>query len=228
MLGYLIRRLILALFTIVAISILSFAIIQLPPGDYVDAYIAQMSASGSAVSAAGSAEPAHPVRTRPADLRPVPEVDAAWSCSGNFGMAMEWGRPVTDVIGDRLALTMVVSIAALMLTWVLALPIGIYSAMRQYSIGDYVFTFLGFIGLAVPSFLLALLVLYFGFTCFDANIGGLFSPEYLDAPWSWAKLVDLLGTCRSRPSMLGLAGTGAGRSASCAPTCSTSCASRTS
>jgi peptide/nickel transport system permease protein len=123
-------------------------------------------------------------------------------------MAMEWGRPVTEVIGDRLALTMVVAIASVILTWALALPIGIYSAMRQYSIGDYVFTFIGFIGLAVPGFLLALLVLYFGFTLFDANIGGLFSPQYLDAPWSWDKFKDLLGHLPIPAIILGLAGTG--------------------
>jgi len=127
---------------------------------------------------------------------------------GNFGMAMEWGRPVTEVIGDRLALTMVVSIAAVILTWGLALPIGVYSAVRQYSIGDYIFTFIGFIGLAVPGFLLALLILYFGFTLFDMNIGGLFSAEYLDAPWSLGKVGDLIKHLPIPALILGLAGTG--------------------
>ena len=91
------------------------------------------------------------------------------------------------MIGERLWLTVVVSVAALILTWVLALPIGIYSAVRQYSVGDYLATFIGFIGLAVPNFLLALVLLYFGFALFDANIGGLFSPELQDAPWSLGK-----------------------------------------
>src|SRR4051795_4499414 len=207
MIGYLIRRLILALFTIVAISMLSFAIIQLPPGDYVDAYIAQMSASGSAVSQ----QEAENLRIQYGLDQPIYVQYLKWmrlAVTGNFGMAMEWGRPVTEVIGDRLALTMIVAIASVMLTWALALPIGIYSAMRQYSIGDYVFTFIGFIGLAVPGFLLALLVLYFGFTLFDANIGGLFSPQYLDAPWSWAKFQDLLGHLPIPAIILGLAGTG--------------------
>jgi peptide/nickel transport system permease protein len=122
-------------------------------------------------------------------------------------MAMEWQRPVTDVIGDRLALTMAVSICALILTWGLALPIGIYSAVRQYSLGDYLATFIGFIGLAVPGFLIALLVLYFGFTLFNANIGGLFSPEYNEAPWSPAKARDLLGHLPIPAIILGLAGT---------------------
>jgi peptide/nickel transport system permease protein len=207
MIGYLIRRLLLALFTIVAISILSFAIIQLPPGDYVDAYIAQMSASGSAVSQ----QEAENLRIQYGLDQPIYVQYIKWvnlAMRGNFGMAMEWGRPVTEVIGDRLTLTMVVSIAAVILTWSLALPIGVYSAMRQYSVGDYIFTFIGFIGLAVPGFLLALLILYFGFTLFDANIGGLFSAEYLDAPWSLGKVWDLIEHLPIPALILGLAGTG--------------------
>src|SRR5207245_7841564 len=111
---------------------------------------------------------------------------------GNFGVSMEWRRPVTEVIGDRLWLTVVISVAALILTWILALPIGIYSAVRQYSVGDYLATFVGFIGLAVPNFLLALVILYLGFVLFNAHIGGLFSPELQDAPWSLARVWDLL------------------------------------
>jgi peptide/nickel transport system permease protein len=126
---------------------------------------------------------------------------------GNFGMAMEWGRPVMEVIGDRLALTMVVSIAAIIFTWLVALPIGIFSAVRQYSIGDYIFTFIGFIGLATPGFLLALVMMYFGFVFFNANIGGLFSPEYLEASWSLAKVWDLMQHLPLPALILGLAGT---------------------
>src|SRR5260370_33875347 len=126
---------------------------------------------------------------------------------GNFGMAMEYGRPVSDVIGDRLALTMVVSIAAIILTWCLALPIGIYSAVRQYSLGYFLATALGFIGLAVPSFMLALVLMYLGFRFFGANVGGLFSEELADAPWNMKKIWDL---CKHLPLpavILGLAGT---------------------
>jgi peptide/nickel transport system permease protein len=111
---------------------------------------------------------------------------------GQFGTSFEYSRPVTEVIGDRLWLTMVLSFAAIIVTWVLALPIGIYSAVRQYSAGDYIFTFIGFIGLAVPSFLLALIVMYLGLRWFNLNLSGLFSPDYQLAPWSWAKLLDLL------------------------------------
>jgi peptide/nickel transport system permease protein len=112
--------------------------------------------------------------------------------SGDFGRSFEYGRPVNEVIGDRLWLTILLSIAAIAVTWVLALPIGIYSAVRQYSFGDYVFTFIGFTGLAVPSFLLALIVMYLGLRWFNLSLSGLFSPDYQLAPWSWAKLLDLL------------------------------------
>jgi peptide/nickel transport system permease protein len=120
---------------------------------------------------------------------------------------MEWRRPVLEVIGDRLWLTVAVSLAAVFLTWILSLPIGIYSAVRQYSVSDYVFTFVGFIGLAVPNFLLALVILYFGFILFDANIGGLFSTQYQDAPWSLGKMWDLLKHLPIPALILGLSGT---------------------
>jgi peptide/nickel transport system permease protein len=126
---------------------------------------------------------------------------------GRFGMALEWRRPVSEVIGDRLWLTMVVSIAAILLTWLLALPIGIYSAVRQYSPGDYLATFVGFIGLAVPSFMLALVLMYLGFRYFDMSIGGLFSDEFADAPWSLAKVWDLAKHLPLPALILGLAGT---------------------
>ena len=106
-------------------------------------------------------------------------------------MAWQWptAAPVSEVIGDRLTLTIVVSLAAVIFTWLVAVPIGIYSATHQYSVGDYFFTFIGFIGLAIPGFLLALILLYFGYTYFDADIGGLFSAEYLLAPWSMARVL---------------------------------------
>ncbi len=190
MLSYLIRRVLFALFTCWAISVLAFIIIQLPPGDFVDAYISNLSASGSGISA----EQAEQLRAEYALDQPIWVQYLRWMrlmFQGDLGMAMEWQRPVTEVIGDRLWLTLVVSFAAVILTWVVSLPIGIYSAVRPYSPLDYLFTFLGFLGLAIPSFLLGLLVLYFGFVLFDANIGGLFSAEYVDAPWSMGKMVDL-------------------------------------
>ena len=204
MLGYLVRRLLLALFTCWAISVLAFIIIQLPPGDFVDAYISNLSASGSGISASQAEQLRHDYALD----QPVYVQYLRWMrlmLRGDLGMAMEWQRPVTEVIGDRLWLTMVVSLAAVLLTWIVALPIGIYSAVRPYSPFDYLFTFLGFLGLAIPSFLLGLLILYFGFVYFNANIGGLFSPEYLDAPWSGDKVVDMLKHLPIPAIILGIA-----------------------
>lgn len=206
MLAYIVRRLILAILTVWAITVVSFIIIQLPPGDYVTAYIASMSASGSGVTEAE----AQALREQYGLDQPYHIQYIKWMgliAQGNFGMAIEWGRPVLDVIGDRLALTVVISLAAVIFTWALALPIGIYSAVKRYSIGDYVFTFLGFIGLAIPGFMLALIVMYVGFKYFNANIGGLFSAEFADAPWSWAKFVDMLQHLPIVAIVLGVSGT---------------------
>jgi peptide/nickel transport system permease protein len=205
-LAYLGRRLILAVLTVWAISILSFVIIQLPPGDYITAYVAQLSASGGFISQAE----ADALREEYGLDRPLHVQYLRWMgmvVRGNFGVSLEWLRPVSEVIGDRLWLTMVVSVAAIVLTWGLALPIGIYSAVRQYSLGDYVATLIGFIGLAVPSFMLALVLMYLGFTLFNANIGGLFSDEFAQAPWSLAKVWDLAKHLPLPALILGLAGT---------------------
>jgi len=206
MLAYILHRIVLAILTVWAVSVLSFVIIQLPPGDYVTSYIAQMAATGSIVSE----QEAENLRIQYGLNQPVYVQYVKWMrlvLQGNFGQSMEWRRPVVEVIGDRLLLTVVVSLAAVLLTWMLALPIGVYSAVRQYSIGDYIFTFVGFIGLAVPNFLLALVLLYLGFTLFNANVGGLFSTEYLEAPWNLAKVWDLLKHLPVPALILGLAGT---------------------
>ncbi len=206
MLAYLGRRALLAVFTVWAISVLSFVIIQLPPGDYVTSYIAQMASTGSVVTE----EEAQNLRIQYGLGQPIYVQYLKWMklvVRGDFGQSMEWKRPVSEVIGERLWLTVVISVAALILTWVLALPIGIYSAVRQYSPGDYLATFVGFIGLAVPNFLLALVLLYFGFVLFNAHIGGLFTPELQDAPWSAARVWDLAKHLPIPALILGLAGT---------------------
>lgn len=206
MAAYIVRRLILAILTIWAITVLSFVIIQLPPGDYVTSYIASMSASGVGVTEAE----AQALRIQYGLDQPIHIQYFKWMgliAEGNFGMAIEWGRPVLDVIGDRLALTIAISLAAIIFTWMLALPIGIYSAVKRYSLGDYVATFLGFFGLAIPGFMLALIVMYIGFKYFDANVGGLFSAEMADAPWGWAKFIDLLKHLPLVAIVLGLGGT---------------------
>ena len=207
MLAYIGRRALLAIFTVWAISVLSFAIIQLPPGDYVTSYIAQMASMGSVVTD----EEAQNLRIQYGLGQPIYVQYLKWMklvVQGNFGMSMEWRRPVTEVIGERLWLTVVVSVAALILTWVLALPIGIYSAVRQYSVGDYVATFIGFIGLAVPNFLLALVLLYLGFVLLQrAHRRAVLAGAAGRAVEPGAGVGPRSSTCRSRPLILGLAGT---------------------
>ncbi|GIV79193.1 MAG: ABC transporter permease [Litorilinea sp.] len=206
MLDYIIRRFLAGILTIWAASVISFVVIQLPPGDYVTAYIANLQATGTVLSA----EEAQALRIQYGLDQPIYVQYLKWMglmMQGNFGMAMEYNRPVREVIGDRMTTTVVVSVAAIIFIWVLALPIGIYSAVNQYSIGDYIFTFIGFIGIAVPNFMLALLVLYVSFKYFNVqNVGGLFSPEYLQAPWSWAKVWDMIKHLPLPAIILGLAG----------------------
>ena len=206
MAGYILRRLLIALGTVWVISVISFTIIQLPPGDYVTSYIAQLMATGTLVTQ----EEAENLRIQYGLHQPLYAQYARWvwlMLHGNFGVSMEWQRPVMEVIGDRLLLTALLAFAAVIFTWILAIPIGIYSAVRQYSVGDYIFTFIGFIGLAVPSFLLALVVMYLSFAYFGASIGGLFSTEYLDAPWSLARFWDLCKHLWIPALFLGTAGT---------------------
>ncbi len=206
MIAFITRRLLLGLVTTWLISVLSFAIIQLPPGDFVDAYIAQLASSGSVVSA----EEARSLRELYGLGQPFYVQYGKWIARvvvGDFGESMEWRRPVIEVIGDRIWLTLALSFAALIVTWTLALPIGIYSAVRQYSLADYIFTFIGFIGIAVPNFLLALVIMYFAFTLLGASVGGLFSSEMTLAPWGWDKAWDLLKHLPMPASILALAGT---------------------
>jgi peptide/nickel transport system permease protein len=203
---YFVQRFTLAVVTVWAISVISFAIIQLPPGDFVTAYIAQLQSLGTIVSQAE----AEGLRRDYGLDQPFPVQYYKWlrrALRGDFGMAMEYRRPVTEVIGDRLALTAVLTFTSIVFTWILAIPIGIYSAVKQYSLGDYFFTLVGFLGLAIPNFLLALVVLYIGFVLFDANVGGLFSPQYSNAPYSWAKVSDLLNHLWLPSIILAVAGT---------------------
>ena len=206
MLAYFARRAVLAIFTLWAVSVLSFIIIQLPPGDFVDAYMAQLAVMETDVSE----QQMEAMRRQYALDRPIHEQYLRWvgnMVQGHFGVSMLWKQSVREVIGDRLAMTIAVSLGAVALTWAIAVPIGIYSAARQYSIGDYAFTFIGFIGLGVPNFLLALVLMYLGFYLFGANVGGLFSPEYQLEPWSWGKVKDLLAHLPLPAFVVALSGT---------------------
>lgn len=199
--------------TLLIISVVSFVIIQLPPGDYLTSQIAAMEESGQQVdyeqieqlrSRYNLDRPMHiqylgwiggisPVGwARGEDAMFLPALGHPVLKKPDFGMSFEWNRPVLDLIGERLALTMAISITALLFTWAIAIPVGIYSAVRQYSVGDYAFTFLGFIGLAVPNFLLALVLMYVGFTFFGITPGGLVAPEFENQPWSLGKLGSFL------------------------------------
>src|SRR6185503_12765448 len=205
MLSYLARRIALGIMTIWAVSMISFVIIQLPPGDFVSSYIAKLELQGTTVSQAEAAL----MRSQYGLDQPMPIQYLKWMgqvLQGNYGVSLDYQQPVEQVIGDRIWLTMFVAIVAIIFTWVIALPIGIYSAVRRYSPGDVLFTLIGFIGLAVPSFLLALVLMYVGVVVFGASVGGLFSNEYINAPWSLAKFWDLLGHLPIPAIVIGFAG----------------------
>jgi peptide/nickel transport system permease protein len=192
--------------TMFAVSIVSFLVIELPPGDYVSAYAASLAASGDALDEAERES----LKQRFGLGLPIHQRYLKWIggvLQGDFGYSFGWGKPVADLIWERVWLTVAISLSALLITWVLGFIIGIYSAVRQYSIGDYVFSTISFIGLGIPDFLLALVILWVGFRYFGANVGGLFSREFQTEPWSMAKLVDMLQHLWAPLIVLGVGGT---------------------
>ena len=191
MLQYILRRVLLMIPTVFAISIVVFIIIQLPPGDFLTTLVATMSSQGETVDQ----QALDALRQQYGIGQPVYVQYYKWMKNillhGDFGRSFEYNQPVTSLIGTRLALTVVISLASLMLTWLIAFPIGIFSAVRKYSAWDYVFTLISFIGLAIPEFLLALVLMYVSFKYLNQSVGGLFSPQYVDAPLSLGKVLDL-------------------------------------
>lgn len=188
---YVLKRLLWSVPLLLAVSLVAFALIQAPPGDYLSTYAASLAASGEQVDA----ERLEALRQRFGLDQPFIVQYWKWLggvLQGDFGVSFEWNRPVSELIWERMALSVALAGATLLFTWAVAFPIGIYSAVRKYSVGDYLISALGFIGLATPSFLLALVLMYVGVVYFGANVQGLFSEQYEQAPWSWAKLVDLL------------------------------------
>ena len=189
---FLLQRLLLFVPTFLVISVITFVLIQAPPGDYISSYATQLEASGEEASEALLTA----LRKRYGLDQPVYIQYAKWLWGIftrlDFGHSMQWNRPVGDLIWDRLAWTVVISFLTIIFTWILAFPIGIYSATHQYSGFDYSFTFLGFVGAGIPDFLLALVLMWLGFAFFGLDMGGLFSEAFRDAPWSWAKFVDML------------------------------------
>lgn len=190
MLGYVVRRLLVMIPTLLAISLVTFIIIQLPPGDYLTTMVNEMQSRGETVDAGRL----QMLRETYGFDRPMHQQYLHWlggMLRGDFGYSFEYDMPVADVVGDRLWLTVAVSFATVIFVYVVAFPIGIYSATHQYSAGDYALTLVGFLGLATPSFLLALVLLYLANVWFGTSIGGLMDPRFMGQPWSWEKALSV-------------------------------------
>lgn len=192
MLQYIVRRVLLMIPTLIVISIISFTLIQLPPGDFLSSYVAQLRQQGDNIDEA--------------EIRALEEQYGLnqpfyvqyWKwvsgivTRGDFGRSFEWQQPVAGLIWDRLGVTMLISLLTILLSWLIAIPAGVFSATHQYSIPDYLMSFISFIGLGTPSFLVALIALWIGLSVFGVNISGLYSEQFLDAPWSIEKLLNML------------------------------------
>lgn len=205
--SFMLRRLLYTIPALIAVSFISFMVIALPPGDFVTRTAELAAAQGDIM----------PVAEQEAMRRAYgldqPLLSQYWNwitgvlTRGDFGYSFSFNLPVEDVIWPRMGLTVVLSLASLLFIWAVAIPIGIYSAVRRYTAGDYLATFLGFLGLAIPNFLLALGVMYVAFAGFGMHVGGLFSPQYVEAPWSLERVLDLLNHLWLPMIVLGTAGT---------------------
>lgn len=192
MLNYLIKRVGYMVVTLIVISMISFVVIQLPPGDWLSTYVAELSQQGIIVDEAEL----NALQNRYGLGMPVYAQYFRWITNilfrGDWGQSLSYRRPVKDLIWDRLALTMLLSVVTMVYSWVMSISIGVYSATHKYSITDYLVNFLSFIGAGTPEFMVALVVMWLAFTKLGLNVGGLFSQDMINAPWSWAKVVDLL------------------------------------
>ncbi len=191
MLSYIARRILYMVIMVILVSFVSFLIIELPPGDYLTVKLQQLQARGDL----SAQQRINEYRARYKLDQPV--LTRYWNwithfITGDFGESFEFERPVSEIIGQRAAMSVVLALSSITIVWCLAIPIGVYSATHQYSLGDQVVTTISFLGLGMPGFLLALLVLFFAMMVLKVEVGGLFSREFTDAPWSWAKVVDLL------------------------------------
>ena len=200
MFAYLVRRVLIMIPTLLAISLITFVIIQLPPGDYLSNQVAELQSQGESAAL----DEIEFLRAQFGFDKPMIEQYAVWLgvwpgrngfaglLQGDMGYSFEFGLPVADIVGDRLFLSFLVSFTTIIFTWLVSFPIGVYSATHQYSLGDHSLTFIGFLGLATPNFLLALVLLYFANVTFGTSIGGLMDPDYIGEPWSWGKFVSVL------------------------------------
>jgi peptide/nickel transport system permease protein len=209
MLRYICKRVIYMIPTLFGMSLISFLIIKLPPGDYLSSMVASMSDNGQTIDAAQIAR-----------LKAIYGLDdpfyiqyAKWIWGilsrGDFGYSFQWNQPVSGLIWHSLGSTLVISVLSLLFVWAVSLPIGIYSAVKRYSLGDHIFTFFGFLGLAVPNFILGLVLMYLAYKYFGLSVGGLYSPQFTDAPWSLAKLQDFLAHVWIPIIIIGASGTAA-------------------
>ncbi len=188
---YIGKRFVIMIVSVFLMTMVAFILIELPPGDYVTMMISQLQISGETVDEARIAS----LKAQYGYDQPIFVRYGIWMkniiTKGDFGQSFQWKDSVANIISTRLPYTVLISLTTLIITYIIAIPIGVYSAIKQYSIGDYIVTILGFIGIAVPSFLLALVMMYYMFTAFGFSPGGLFSPEFQNAPWSFAKVGDL-------------------------------------
>ena len=215
MFTYVIHRILIMVPTLLVISIVTFLIIQAPPGDYLSNMIMELQAQGEQAAL----EKVEFLRRQYGLDRPLVEQYAVWMgfwpgasgfagmLQGIWGWSFEFNLPVNEVVGDRLLLSMVLNFSTILFVYIVAFPIGVYSATRQYSWGDYGFTFMGYIGLATPNFLLALVLLYFANVYFGISMGGLMAPEYLDQPWTWGKVKSVLQHLAVPVIVIGTSGT---------------------
>jgi peptide/nickel transport system permease protein len=215
MLRYIIHRTLVMIPTLIAISILTFIIIQAPPGDYLSNQVAELRAQGEDASLAK----VEFLREQYGFDKPMPQQYMIWMglmpgangfsgiLQGDWGWSFEFDRPVGDVIGDGITLTIILNLVTVLFVYVVAFPIGVYSATRQYSMGDYGFTLVGYLGLATPNFLLGLIMLYYSNKWFGTSIGGLMAPEYLDQDWSWDKFKSVLAHLAVPVIVIGTSGT---------------------
>ncbi len=207
MLNYIIRRLFIIIPELILISILAFIVIQLPPGDYLTTYIMRLQASGVEINQSIIEN----LKRQYGLDRPIYIQYFIWIkniiTQGNFGTSFSWNSPVTDLIKERIPITLTISLLSLALTWIIAFPVGIYSATHQYSPFDHIFTFLSFVGVSMPGFLLALIAVWFLYKFTGHAVIGVFSLEYLNQPWSFAKLMDMMKNIWLPVIVVGMAGT---------------------
>lgn len=206
MLQYIIKRLLLLPFLLFIFSVFAFLIIQAPPGDFVTAYIAELSMSGSQIDQVQI----DALREMYGLDRPMHVQYLKWMgriLKGDMGVSLDWQRPIGELIGERLLLTVLLGLFTFVFTWAVAIPIGIYSATHQYSFFDYFFTVFNYFGVATPTFMTALVLMWLAFSQFGVSVTGLFSPEYVDAPWTLDRVVDLLKHLWLPVVILGLDGT---------------------